>query len=389
MSLYKKSALLLVALAVTAGVVLYIVDPFNGKGQETSEPTSTPPAVLSPDKAKLAPDLIGTEGWINSQPFSLVELRGSVVLVDFWTYTCVNCIRTFPYLKEWHSKYGDKGLTIVGVHTPEFEKKLQNVQTAVEQHGLEHPIVQDNDRFTWGAFNNRFWPAKYLIDKDGKIRYTHFGEGAYDETEAAIRKLLLEADFSLEGVVAGQDPGPQFDPQARSEDFETSITRELYAGYLRNYDFNGLYVDHDEYYDGQDKVVFYQDHGEHRNHFIYLQGPWENGVESLKHARETEEFEDYMAINYYATSVNAVINPEGSSPFRVLVTIDGRPLTEEEKGQDILFDDQDRSYILVDEPRMYALVETPEFGGHELKLSSNSSAFALFAFTFGAYSEGP
>jgi len=129
-----------------------------------------------------APEFKGIRVWVNSEPLTVEELRGKVVLVDFWTYTCVNCIRTFPYLREWNEKYADDGLVIVGINLPEFEfeKYYSNVVQATREHGITWPVAQDNDFKTWENYSNRFWPAKYLIDKDGVVKYTHFGEGAYD-----------------------------------------------------------------------------------------------------------------------------------------------------------------------------------------------------------------
>ena len=142
-----------------------------------------------------APEFIGVSHWINSPPLTMEELRGQVVLIDFWTYTCGNCTRTYSYLKEWHAKYADKGLVIVGVHTPEFEfeKLTENVVRSAGEYDLVWPIAQDNAYATWQVYSNRYWPAEYLVDQNGIVRYTHFGEGAYDETEEQIRKLLQEA----------------------------------------------------------------------------------------------------------------------------------------------------------------------------------------------------
>jgi cytochrome c biogenesis protein CcdA/thiol-disulfide isomerase/thioredoxin len=145
-----------------------------------------------------APDFTGNQRWFNTaggRPLSLDELRGKVVLVDFWTYTCINCIRTLPYVKAWDAHYRKRGLVVVGVHTPEFpfERDAGNVEDAIAQNGLGYPVAQDNDYATWDAYGNQFWPAKYLIDSRGRVRYTHFGEGDYEETEEAIRRLLQEA----------------------------------------------------------------------------------------------------------------------------------------------------------------------------------------------------
>lgn len=146
------------------------------------------------DDLGMAPSLIPGGNWFNTEPLTLADLRGKVVLVDFWTYSCINCIRTLPYLKAWHEKYADKGLVIIGVHAPEFEfeKNSANVQKAIADFGISYPVMQDNDFATWRAYHNRYWPAKYFIDQKGRIRFTHFGEGAYDESEKMIQKLLEE-----------------------------------------------------------------------------------------------------------------------------------------------------------------------------------------------------
>ena len=344
-----------------------------------------------------APELTGTGGWINSEPFDLASQRGKVVLVDFWTYTCINCIRTLPYLKDWHAKYADRGLVILGVHTPEFEfeKDYDNVVEASGEFGLLYPIVQDNDFGTWRAFRNRFWPAKYLIDKDGLIRYTHFGEGAYQETEEKIRELLAETGTTVAGVELNQTPDRELVEAAFTNDPDARLTREIYAGYERNYGAyeawqeggNPPYVLQADYYRQYDQAIMFEDPGGHRNHFVYFHGLWHNGPESIRHGRETDDYGDYIALRFVATSVNAVLTPADGTPVEVRVTIDGRPLVTSEAGGDVMFDGDGQSYIVVDEDRLYRLVEIPEYGKHELKLSSNSPAFELFAFTFGAFDE--
>jgi cytochrome c biogenesis protein CcdA/thiol-disulfide isomerase/thioredoxin len=155
-----------------------------------------------------APDFTGTQRWFNSQPLSLAGLRGRVVLIDFWTYTCINCIRTLPYLKAWDARYRKAGLTIVGVHSPEFsfEKEAGNVQRAIASFGIRYPVVQDNNLATWSAWGNQYWPAEYLIDARGKVRHVHFGEGDYAQSEAAIRSLLAERDGRLGGMAKPHDP---------------------------------------------------------------------------------------------------------------------------------------------------------------------------------------
>lgn len=152
------------------------------------------------------PELTGITGWVNTDPFTLSDYRGNVVLVDFWTFGCINCIRTLPYLKEWHAKYAGEGLVIVGVHSPEFlyEKDIENVRRFVLENGIGWPIALDNDFDTWDAYSNRYWPHLFLADAEGTLRYHHIGEGAYDETERWIRGLLAEAGAGAAGVPAGK-----------------------------------------------------------------------------------------------------------------------------------------------------------------------------------------
>jgi thiol-disulfide isomerase/thioredoxin len=142
--------------------------------------------------APLAPDFQGIDRWINSEPLTMSQLRGKVVLVEFWTYSCINCIRVMPHVSQWHERYKEQGLVVVGVHTPEneFEKLPENVLSAVQRFGIEYPVAEDNGYQTWNAYNNHFWPALYLIDREGRVAYHHFGEGEYAQTEARIQQLL-------------------------------------------------------------------------------------------------------------------------------------------------------------------------------------------------------
>ncbi|MDE2860452.1 MAG: redoxin domain-containing protein [Chloroflexota bacterium] len=357
--------------------------------QDPSQPSPTPEPRAVAD-GPTAPQLAGITGWINTEPFNLDELRGQVVLIDFWTYTCVNCIRTLPFLKEWHDKYADLGLVIVGVHSPEFEfeKVMENVEAAAVDYGLKYPIVQDNDFQTWRAYNNRAWPAKYLIDRDGIVRYSHIGEGAYTETEKRIRELLVETGAKVYNIPVGGVVRPDRDPKATGG-IETGQTRELYAGEYRNRGTTP-YVGNIEYYSADVGAPFlYQDPGDHRNHLLYLHGLWTKELENVTHARTTENLEDYIGLRFNGTTVNVVINFEDGEPFKVVATLDDQPIPEGYGGADIMHDENGMSYFLVDEPRMYRVVELPEYNGLELKLSSNSEDFSVFAFTFGSYVEGP
>ena len=188
-------------------------------------------------------------------------------------------------------------------------------------------------------------------------------------------------------------PSRSATPGGGTRNPDVGQTRELYAGFERN---NGAlysqstppYVLHREYYDQQDADIEYTDPGTHDNHFLFLNGLWRNKSESLVHARETQGYEDYIALKFYATSVNAVMAPDESGSFTVRLTIDDAPIDRERAGRDVMFDDEGTSFVQVDEARMYNLLNMPEFSGHELKLSSNSPEFALFAFTFGSYKNG-
>ena len=352
-----------------------------------------------------APEFAGVNQWLNSDALTMEGLRGQVVLIDFWTYTCVNCIRTMPYLRDWNEKYADRGLTMVGVHTPEFdfEKITENVVAANEELGVVWPVAQDNNFRTWRSYNNRFWPAKYLIDANGVVRYTHFGEGAYDETEHHIRALLEEAGNDVSDIAVNPDAGPAYDARARGTTRENndSQTREIYGGWQRNASTSGLYIAHTQYYDGAGLTQFYRDPGDHQNQFMYLHGSWRSDLEAITHGRETENYEDYIALRFFARSVNIVVDlEEGVEPFEVEVTIAEslapdaapgtelvyRPLTADEAGEHIVIEGG-RSYFVVDEPDLYNVVSLPEFGDAELKFSSNSTHFALFALTFGSYDE--
>ncbi|MPZ22167.1 MAG: redoxin domain-containing protein [Dehalococcoidia bacterium] len=358
----------------------------RGAPAVNAEPAGSEATVEPVLSAGEAPEFVGLTNWLNGDPVTLDEVTagGNVVLVDFWTYTCINCIRTLPFLTEWHEKYGDSGLTIIGVHSPEFEFEEDpgNVAAAVADYRIEYLVAQDNEMLTWDAFENRFWPAKYLVDSEGRVVYSHFGEGDYVETEQAIRQALTRAGHDVSGIETGSDTGPQIDPRA------SAFTRELYCGYERNYTTNGVYAGQEAYYEGPDREVLYEDDGEYSLGQWYLSGLWRNERQSIVHARSTSDLEDYIALPFLARSVNVVLDPVRDEPFQVVVEIDGRPLTAEEAGADIEFDEAGRSVLNVGEARLYALVELPEFGEHELTLRSDSDNFAIFSFTFGNYTEG-
>ena len=251
-----------------------------------------------------APDFIGIEKWINSEPLKIEQLRGKVVLVDFWTYTCINCIRTLPYLKEWDKKYRDKGLVIVGVHTPEFEfeKKYENVLKAVNDYQLKYPVAQDNNYATWSIYQNRYWPHKYLIDVDGYIRYDYIGEGNYDETEKMIQLLLKERMGRL-----NQKNGLELEISKPKEAIEVNFsgvnTPEIYFGYQfdrGNLGYNGL---------KPDSFVGFNFPLKPFKNFIYLEGKWKYNADNM----ELIDDEGSILLIFEAKSVNIVAGSESNS----------------------------------------------------------------------------
>lgn len=340
-------------------------------------------------------DITGINRWLNGGETTIARelASGNVVLIDFWTYTCINCVRTLPFLREWHAKYGDRGLTIIGVHTPEFdfEKITANVVDSMEMYDIGWLVAQDNDWRTWRAFNNRYWPAKYLIGPAMDVRYQHFGEGDYLETEHEIRRALEAAGWDISDVPEGTVAvAPRRDPVSRGQ------TRELYGGTRRNYG-SRQYAAQPEYYleagvaqlytDFQGSLISRLNAREH--HKWYLQGLWRNDEEAIVHARETENLEDYLAFKFTARTVNVVLTvAEGGQPFNVYIEMDGRWLQPNEVGADIRFDDEGRSYVRVTRNDLYRLVVLEEWSTHELKLRSNSDQLAIFAFTFGSYLGG-
>lgn len=286
----------------------------------------------------VAPELRGLSAWINSEPLTLDGLRGRVVLIDFWTYSCINCLRTFPYIREWDDRYREAGLTIIGIHSPEFafERVEANVRENVRELGLRYPIALDNDFATWRAWNNQYWPAKYLVDRDGHVRYYHFGEGEYAETEAAIRTLLGE-DAPAASDLADDSPQGQ-------------VTPETYLGFKR---FSG---------DHRQSLVHGKEHA-------YVPPPKLNDNEVAFKGRWTAEAERAVAgrgaslrLDYRARDVHLVLTGRGA----VQVLVDGKP----------------ERTVRVEGDRLHTLVERPKIADHVLELRF-TPGIAAYAFTFG------
>src|SRR3989338_2195405 len=258
-------------------VVLVAVFYFNydGKPMSATMLDSTKLPVLGK-----ASEIRGISGWLNSEPLTLESLKGKVVLVDFWTYSCINCIRTIPYIEGWYEKYKDNNFVILGIHAPEFdfEKDKKNVESAIQKYSISYPVALDNDHKTWNAFNNRYWPEHYLIDVDGNIRYQHFGEGRYAETENSIQKLLLEAGLlTVDKVVQVVEP-------PAGADFSGIGTPEIYLGYLRINNVGNM----DEKVPTEKPFTFAEPATIEKNKF-YFSGTWKIGPEFAEYVGKKGE----------------------------------------------------------------------------------------------------
>jgi thiol-disulfide isomerase/thioredoxin len=324
---------------------------------------------LEPQLKIHAPEI--GRAWYNTPPLSLRELRGRVVLVDFWDYTCVNCLRTLPYLKEWHRRYGSMGLTVVGVHSPEFSfaRTAEYVERAIREHALEYPVVLDNEFQIWQSFANKCWPAKYLIDKDGYVRYYHFGEGGYAETEVAIHTLLREINPGLALL-------PPMAP-LRGSDADGArcrpVTPELYLGSGR-----GRLGNKPGY--AENHVQDYQFEGEAIPDHAYLDGPWVACKEFIA-ACPLDKRPSRLRVRYTAAEVNLVMTAGEAGEVQAEITLDGRPVPPENSGEDT-HRHETGTFVTVREPRMYRLIKNGSVGSGVLELSASSPGLEAYAFTF-------
>jgi cytochrome c biogenesis protein CcdA/thiol-disulfide isomerase/thioredoxin len=293
-----------------------------------------------------APEFAGAGHWFNTpggRPLTFAGLRGRVVLIDFWTYTCINCLRTLPHVRAWDARYRARGLTVVGVHTPEFdfEHDTGNVRAAIARSGLRYPVVQDNDYATWNAWGNQYWPAKYLVDAKGRVRYVHFGEGDYGRTEAAIRSLLAEAGARDLGARARVGAAAAVEAQ----------TPETYLGVGRA--------------DGWETAPRAGTHVYHGappgpDHFAYG-GTWRIGEEAAEAVRGAT-----IAASFSARKVYLVLSSAGGRPRPLEVRVDGRRTRR----------------VTVRDQRLYELVSLPKAGRHRLDLRL-TPGLSGYAFTFG------
>ncbi len=307
-----------------------------------------------------APEFTETQDWFNTpgdRPLTLPSLRGRVVLVDFWTYTCINCIRTLPYLKAWNAAYAKDGLTIVGVEAPEFEfeKNAGNVADAIGQFGLRYPVVQDNNMGTWNAYGNEYWPADYLIDAKGQVRYATFGEGSYDKTETAIRALLAEAGYQVGGK---SRPTGVIMPSEIA-------TPETYMGTARGQGWiNGPKTGTHDYGPPPSGALALND-------FAYS-GTWDITQQPAEAISEAGVDMEFKAKNVYL-----VLSSPGERPLPVQVLLDGHPISAADAGADV-----HKGVVTVRRQRLYSLVSLPDDQQHRLSLRF-ADGVTGYDFTFG------
>ena len=328
----------------------------------------------SPEKSKIYPpakEIVSPSGFINSEGVKINDLVGKkVILVDFWTYSCINCQRTLPHLVGWYEKYKDNGLEIIGVHAPEFEfeKKYENVFEAVQKFGIKYPVVLDNDYATWNAYKNRYWPHKYLIDIDGFIVFDHIGEGAYEETETKIQELLMERSKKLK-IHENVSMEISKDVNATDVDFSKIESPETYFGAERNNNLGNGFAN-------TIGVQNLTDPPNVKPNYLYLVGLW-------KFEKEFAENQNSLAkivFKYKAKNIYFVAAAENN--VKIHVMRDGKPLSAE-AGSDVIIENG-LSVVNIKEPKLYKLVEdSAGYGEHTLEIIVESPGIHAFTFTFG------
>lgn len=364
-----KTALIL-GIVIVAGIGMMSVT-FSSLDEEVNSVETSLEGKTMPkiDKSgfKMAPDLVGIAHYLNTTPEKLKqEIDGKVVLYDIWTYSCINCIRTLPHITAWDDKYSDQGLLIIGVHSPEFEfeKNPDNVEMAIDKHGIKYPVVMDNDMETWKAFENRYWPRKYIADHEGYIRYDHIGEGRYQETEKIIQKLLEERSVALGIQMASAASLVDID------EFEHTMFRtpELYFGYKFAEHRNQLGSE-EGFQPG--KIVTYTDQDNIELHNFYLTGDWKNYADSMELVSESGA----IKLLYNAKEVNIVTDKDAE----LEILIDADPLPEKYAGTDIV----SGNTLKVSEPNLYNIVNNAYSSSHVMEIKVKGKGFQIFTFTFG------
>jgi len=344
----NKTIWLVVLIALVIGAIVYLQEP----AQEVERVSP----VVQKKNGIPAPELAGIAGYINTDGIKISDLIGKkVVLVDIWTYSCINCQRTLPYITMWYDKYKDKGLEIIGVHSPEFEfeKKYDNVKRATEKWGIKYPVVLDNDHATWNAFMNRYWPRKYLIDIDGYIVWDHIGEGGYEEAEKKIQELLEERMTKL--GEKGEIPTEVSEVEAPKVNFRMIGTPELYLGYEFT---RGNFGNKEGLPSG--KEVKYSLPERFSANDVYLEGTWFVDKDHVRLVSDTGK----VVLKYDAKNVNIVASGDPGSEITVNV------------------DDQVIGTQKIDADDLYTLVDA-DYGQHTLTFDIKGPGFKLYTFTFG------
>lgn len=328
----------------------------NGTNDMIGNAFEMPKSTTLPNLGK-APDFVGINNWLNSKPLTISELRGKVVLIDFWTYTCINCIRTLPHVTGWYNKYKDQGFVVVGVHTPEFEfeKDTKNVENAIKQYKIDYPVAQDNDYATWNAYSNQYWPAKYLIDANGVVRYIHFGEGKYEETEKTIQDLLKEAGKNIDSSLQKMD-----DQTPKSQN-----SPETYLGSKRMQ----YLVPNERVESGSYRFTLSKNISVNRFSFG---GEWDV-MSEYSSSRKGSVLEH----NFQASKVFLVMRPADRKSKQIKVYLDGKLVTIG-SGRDVI-----NGIVTVDSDRLYDLIDLKSAGNHTLRLEFEDGGIEVFAFTFG------
>jgi thiol-disulfide isomerase/thioredoxin len=307
--------------------------------------------------------------WIQGPEVSIGFSRGAVILVEFWESTCVNCLRTLPYLKAWHERYAGRGLLLVGVHTPEFDFTAdpEVVARTVAAEGIRYPVLLDRGKATWQLFANHYWPSRYLVDARGYLRYEHFGEGAYGDTEGWIQRLLAEAGDTA--------PMPPLLEPVRGEDRPGAVcypaTREVHAGFHR-----GKLLAPEGYRPGEEVRHLGRDEGPAPPGMFTARGLWLHEAEYLE-TRETGDRPAEIELLCDAAGVNAVLEPGGELELEV----DGAPVPEGERGADLIERDG-RTFAVWERGRMVRLIGGGVFRSRRVTLRFRSSGLRLYAFSF-------